>query len=194
MKLTLRTIAVSSFFASLPVASNLTDPSLAENAGVDYWNLPAYQKKIQDCEQTNREIEATDKLVCERTAKKIEIARAVIDGKTTFEAGVARFVQLNRMNPPIIVPARIAQTESLEQLAANQLLAHIRVVGGPGAGNWPRIASVPGRFRTDEPFGYGLCCSFRSIACSMCVSRPLGIQRSPGLATGDVTSGSTTTN
>ena len=133
MKLLLRALAISSFFATLPVTSIYSDPSLAEEAGFDFWNVPAYQKRIQAIEWTSQDLEARDKLVVARMAMKMAIAREVIDGKMTFEEGTARFVELNQMHPQTIAVANSSGRRTTEEEAARQLVAHIRAAGGPNA-------------------------------------------------------------
>lgn len=133
MNVTLRTLTVGCFLASLIVAGVMADPSAAEEVGLDFWNITANQEKLRTEQKIHLEMDSKDQLVVQRTLEKVAIANEVADGKLTFEEGMARYIELNRIHPPISLAVGSARELTPDRAAACQLVCYLRTIQKPGA-------------------------------------------------------------
>jgi hypothetical protein len=145
VKISLRTIAAGSFILSLVTAGLRANPSVAEEAGFDFWNVPSYHETLTTSEREFREAERKDTVVYRRTELKLAMAHEIVDGKLTFEDATVRFAELNRMHPPVMVSVHGAYPPTSDEAAALQVAAFVRATRKPGAeklaDNWERIQS-----------------------------------------------------
>jgi hypothetical protein len=142
VKFSLHTIAAGSFIASLLTAGLLANPSVAEEAGLDFWNVPTYREQLTTSEKEYLEAVRNDAIVYRRMEQKIAMADDIVDGKLTFEEATARFAELNRMHPPVSVTVCGEFSPTSDQAAAFQVAAFVRATRKPGAeklaGAWER--------------------------------------------------------
>lgn len=146
MKLSLRTIAAGSFAVSLLTAGLRANPTVAEEAGFDFWNVPAYHETLTTSEREFRDAERKDMVVYRRTELKIAMAQDVVDGKLSFEDATARFAELNRIHPPVMVSVHGVHPPTSDEAAAIQVAAFVRATRKPGAAKladgWERTLSA----------------------------------------------------
>jgi hypothetical protein len=133
VKLSLRTIAAGSFALSLLTAGLRANPSVAEEAGFDFWNVPTYHETMTTSEKEFRDADRKDTVVCRRTELKLAIAQDIVDGKLSFEEATVRFVELNRMHPPAMVSVHGVYSPTSDEAAARQVAAFVRATRKPGA-------------------------------------------------------------
>jgi hypothetical protein len=142
MKLTARALAAGAFVLALGALSLSAYPSVAEEAGVDIWQVVEDRRRIvAACDQQAalaRDAESTAR----RMALRREAVRDVIDGRISFREGVHRFAELNLLQPGTVAEytRRRFPGRTPEECAARQLVCQLRVAGEPRAlalaGEW----------------------------------------------------------
>lgn len=146
MKLSARSLVLASFLVSMVSIAVSTDPSLAEGAGIDFWNARQYQNQVQNAEATENALSKVDAVILARTHLKSAITHDVINGSVTFEEATKRFEELNREHPASMVPSHLAWSARSDVQAANQLVLYIRASGKPGskelAAKWERTLAA----------------------------------------------------
>ena len=121
---------------ALPVGGvALARPSLAEDWGLDFWNVPHLRGEIAAARARDAELDLHAETIGRRMAVKNELTEALIDGRRTLFAVAARFRDLAADEP--------------EKLAA----IRTSYPGGTDDEKWCRnvIDYVRGRLAHDHP-------------------------------------------
>ena len=131
MNLSMRHFVVGSFLFSLVGIGLFAYPSLAEEAGIDFWNVPEYQRRIRSAQQRREELDRKDKIVLQRTILKVEVVEQLIAGVWTFEEAVTRFETINRTMPTGMPAAGPEPGRTDREKAAFQLVRYLRSLNTP---------------------------------------------------------------
>jgi hypothetical protein len=146
VKFSPRTLVAGSFVVSLLTAGLLANPSVAEEVGFDFWNVPTYRETLTSSEREFLEADRKDTIVYKRTELKVGMALDVVEGRMSFEDAIARFAELNRMIPPVMASVSGSCDPTSDDAAAYQVAAFVRATGKPGAeklaAEWERTISA----------------------------------------------------
>lgn len=126
MKLSLQNLVAASILASLLGVGLFAYPSFAEDAGIDFWNVPEYQARIRSAENRHQEMDRQNKIVLERTYRKIEITHQLVADECTFDDAIERFQTINRTMPTGIPPAIEERGRTQREKAAYQVISYVR--------------------------------------------------------------------
>ena len=131
MKMTLRAAVAGGLFLAAALTAY---PSLAQDAGFDFWNVGDLQSGLSVREDESRALDRESEVTLHRTMIRAEIATDVIEGRTTFEEGAAQYAELNRSHAKALSFSRKTYAgESDDERAARQLVSHLRVHPHPKA-------------------------------------------------------------
>jgi hypothetical protein len=110
-------------------------PSLAEDAGIDFWNVSDLQTRMSTQDSQSRSLDRESEVTLHRTMIRAEIAGDVAEGRTTFEQAACRYSEVNRSCAKALKFTRKTyEGKSDEERAGWQLIAHLRVHPHPNAG------------------------------------------------------------
>jgi hypothetical protein len=135
MKVTVRAAAAAAFLAALAAVGLSAYPSLAEEAGVDVWQILDDRRRLTAAEETDAALDRQMEQVVRRTALRREVVRDVVEGRATFTEGARRFAELNRTQSEVAAgqTRRLFPGRTAEETAALQLTSHLRAAVGPAA-------------------------------------------------------------
>src|SRR5262245_10242223 len=100
----MQNLVAASILASLVGVGLFAYPSFAEDAGIDFWNVPEYQSRIRSAENLHQEMDRKDKIVLERTYRKMEIVHQLVAGECSFDDAIERFATIIRTMPTGMPP------------------------------------------------------------------------------------------
>jgi hypothetical protein len=132
VKWTLRLLATSTVLSVGGfIASNTT---LAEDVGLDVWNVPDLQDRVAACESLETEIDRKNATVARRIDQRLEAVADLLDGRITGEEAHARFLDANLSHPKATEFLRGGWAgRSDEEKTARQLVMFVTVSRHPRA-------------------------------------------------------------
>ena len=133
VKLSVQNFVVLSILGSLVGIGLFAYPSFAEDTGIDFWNIDEYQSRMRSDEERYREMDRKDKIVLERTLRKVEIAQELVAGLCTFDQAVDQFETINRTMPTGMPPATEERGRTEREKAAYRVIRYVRTLGMPEA-------------------------------------------------------------
>jgi hypothetical protein len=132
MKWTLRFLAAGTVLAAAGLIAANT--GLAEEVGLDVWNVPDLQDRVAAAESRDAEMTLENWTVIRRLDWRKEVVADLIAGRITGEEAHARFLDVNRSHPKATQFLRtIWPGRTDEERTATQLVRYVRVYDHPRA-------------------------------------------------------------
>ena len=118
---------VAAILCALSVGVSYADPEWVESWGIDFWNLPKMNSRMNDVELQNHRLNQIGDSIARRIAIRESIGDDVVQKRITLESAANQFEDLNRTFPPIVETIRY-QFESTNEtyLARRQLVEYLK--------------------------------------------------------------------
>ena len=132
MKWTLRLLATATILTVGGfIASNTT---LAEDIGLDVWNVPELQDRVASAESRDAELDRENATVGRRLDWRHDIVADLLAGRIPGDEAHARFLDANQSHPKATQYLRaLWPGRSDEERTARQLIKYIQVADHPRA-------------------------------------------------------------